>query len=85
MRAVSIPVIGCGGIRTADDVLEFLVVGCHAVQVGTANFSDPSLMIELVARMNAHLDDAGIERVTDCIGTLRTAESAAERPQEARQ
>lgn len=67
---VSIPVIGCGGIASAEDVLEFLVAGCTAVQLGTASFADPALpgrVAEDVARL---LDEAGVEKVTELIGTI---------------
>ena len=50
-RAVSIPVVGCGGIQSASDALEFLVAGCRAVQVGTASFADPALPGRLVREM----------------------------------
>jgi len=69
-QAVSIPVIGCGGITCAEDVLEFLVAGCHAVQVGTANFSDPALLTKLVQELEDLLNQANISRVVDLIGTL---------------
>ena len=80
-RAVSIPVIGCGGIRTADDVLEFLVAGCAAVQVGTACFSDPAALGELPARVSELLDAEGLPAVTELVGALegeRPARPAAE-------
>jgi len=69
-RSVKIPVVGCGGIVTASDVLEFLVVGCRAVQVGTANFGDPGLLARLAAELEALLDAAGVGAVEDLIGTL---------------
>ncbi len=69
-RSVKIPVVGCGGITTAADVLEFLVVGCRAVQIGTASFGDPGLMARLAAELEALLDGAGIAAVEDLIGTL---------------
>ena len=72
-RAVSIPVIGCGGIGSAEDVLEFLVVGCTAVQVGTANFSDPALLAGLVGAMDGLLDGAGVSDVNEIIGTIGAA------------
>lgn len=71
-RAVSIPVIGCGGISCARDVLEFLVAGASAVQIGTATFARPYAMVETVrdlARLCARWD---IERVRDVVGTLRS-------------
>ncbi|MFN0244851.1 MAG: dihydroorotate dehydrogenase [Planctomycetota bacterium] len=69
-RSVRIPVIGCGGIVTADDVLEFLVAGCRAVQVGTASFGDPGLLGRLADEIDARLDAAHIAAVEELIGTL---------------
>jgi len=71
-RRVSIPIIGCGGIRNTDDVLQYLVAGCTAVQVGTANFSNPALLAELPAALEAALDAAGVERVADLVGSMLT-------------
>ncbi len=70
-RSVTIPVIGCGGISSADDVLEFLVAGCTAVQVGTASFSDPALIGRLPAEVERLLDAAGIASARELIGTLQ--------------
>jgi dihydroorotate dehydrogenase (NAD+) catalytic subunit len=60
-RAVRIPVIGVGGISTADDALEFLVAGCAAVQIGTATFVDPSAIEKVHDGIAAHLAAAGLE------------------------
>lgn len=84
-RAVDVPVIGCGGIATADDVLEYLVAGCSAVQVGTSSFSHPGLLGELPAEVARRLDDAGIATVQELIGSVRDgrdqrAPEKAERP-----
>jgi len=76
-RAVKIPVIGCGGIKTADDVLEFLVVGCAAVQVGTASFGDPGLIGRLAGEIAAKLDAAGIATAAELVGTLRLPQPPA--------
>jgi dihydroorotate dehydrogenase (NAD+) catalytic subunit len=76
-RAVSIPVIGCGGVASAEDVLEFLVVGCSAVQVGTAAFGDPSLIGRLGARLSELLDRAGVADVRELIGSLRDGRASA--------
>jgi dihydroorotate dehydrogenase (NAD+) catalytic subunit len=73
-RTVKIPVIGCGGISSADDVLEFLVAGCTAVQVGTASFGDPALIGRLPAEISARLDGARIASAAELIGTLRLPE-----------
>ncbi|MFT7679082.1 MAG: dihydroorotate dehydrogenase (NAD+) catalytic subunit [Planctomycetota bacterium] len=70
VEAVSIPVIGCGGIRTASDVLEYMVVGCAAVQIGTASFSDPSLLARLGEQLHELLDGAGIGSMGELRGRL---------------
>jgi dihydroorotate dehydrogenase (NAD+) catalytic subunit len=70
-RAVAIPVIGCGGIQCASDVLEFLVAGCAAVQVGTWSFADPGALARLPGEIAALLDAAGVDDVGCLIGTLR--------------
>jgi dihydroorotate dehydrogenase (NAD+) catalytic subunit len=69
-RAVKIPVIGIGGISSAGDALEFLIAGCRAVQVGTANFVDPGLYPRLVADLRAYLERHGLEDVGAVVGTL---------------
>ncbi len=70
-RAVSIPVLGCGGIASADDALEFIVAGCTAIQVGTAAFADPTLPGTIAADLARLLDEAGIASVAELVGTLR--------------
>jgi dihydroorotate dehydrogenase (NAD+) catalytic subunit len=69
-RAVAIPVIGIGGITSARDALEFLIAGCRAVQIGTANFVDPGLYERLVAELRAHLERHGLDDVNQVVGTL---------------
>jgi dihydroorotate dehydrogenase (NAD+) catalytic subunit len=69
-QAVEIPVIGCGGIATADDVLEFLIVGCSAVQIGTASFADPGLLARLPGELEARLEEVGVQQVSELIGAL---------------
>jgi dihydroorotate dehydrogenase (NAD+) catalytic subunit len=73
-RTVRIPVIGCGGIFTADDVLEFMVAGCTAVQIGTASFGDPGLLGRLADEVSARLDGAGVASAAELIRTLRLPE-----------
>ena len=68
----SLPIIGIGGISEADDALEFLVAGASAVQVGTATFADPTAAEQILDEMTRKLDELGIARVTDIIGTLRS-------------
>jgi dihydroorotate dehydrogenase (NAD+) catalytic subunit len=70
-RAVKVPIIGIGGIMDVDDALEFLAVGCSAVQVGTANYRRPDALPTIVAALGETLAAAGRQRVTDVIGTLR--------------
>ncbi|MFI3272833.1 MAG: dihydroorotate dehydrogenase [Pseudomonadota bacterium] len=70
-RAVSIPVIGMGGIASAEDVLEFIMCGAHAVQVGTANFMRPDFAFRLVNEVNALCDELGITDWADFRGSLK--------------
>ena len=69
-RSVRIPVIGSGGVASADDVLEYLVAGASAVQVGTSSFADPALPGRIVADLARALDAQGIARVRDLVGTI---------------
>lgn len=68
---VKIPVIGIGGIMTARDALEFLIVGAVAVQVGTANFINTHATIDIIEGIEAFLAERKIDNVTDIIGTLK--------------
>jgi len=72
VRAVRIPVIGIGGICTANDALEFLIAGARAVQVGTANFIDPKASIRVLDGIADYLRRHAIGALRDLIGTLRT-------------
>lgn len=69
-RAVKIPVVGVGGIVSAEDVLEFILAGAHAVQVGTANFMRPDCAFALAAELPAACERLGIQRLDDLRGTL---------------
>ena len=75
-RAVKIPIIGMGGISTAEDVIEFLLAGASAVQVGTANFSDPFLWPKLLAGLDAYMTRHQIARVADLVGGVQTGAEA---------
>jgi dihydroorotate dehydrogenase (NAD+) catalytic subunit len=70
--AVSIPVIGIGGITTADDAMEFLLAGATAIQVGTANFFEPSAPEQIIQGMKEYLHQQGEHCIRDIIGTLQT-------------
>jgi dihydroorotate dehydrogenase (NAD+) catalytic subunit len=69
-QAVKIPVIGLGGIRTAEDALEFLLVGARAVQIGTANFIRPTAGLEIIEGIRRFLTGQGIRKIDDLIGAL---------------
>jgi dihydroorotate dehydrogenase (NAD+) catalytic subunit len=71
-RAVRIPVVGIGGITTLDDVMEFLVAGASAVQIGTANFFDPTVTMRLVEALPQALAQLGVQSVREIVGTLQT-------------
>ncbi len=71
VNAVSIPVIGVGGIMNARDALEFLIVGAQAVQVGTANFLNPGVAADIIDDMERYLSERGIDDIHDLIGTLK--------------
>lgn len=68
--AVSIPVIGCGGISTAEDVAEFVIAGAAAVQVGTATFTRPSTMGDIIDELPAVLSRLGAGSIASLRGTL---------------
>lgn len=69
-RAVSIPVIGLGGISSAEDAIEFLMAGATAIQVGTANFLNPAISQEIADGIERWLDNHGVADVHDIIGVV---------------
>ena len=69
-RAVKLPVVGLGGIERVEDVLEYMIVGAKAVQVGTANFSDPAACRNLVNGLEKCCRNTNIRKISDLIGTL---------------
>jgi len=68
--AVKIPVIGLGGIMNAADAIEFMLAGATAIQIGTANFIDPTVTIKVIEGINDYLDRHKLKSVTDIIGAL---------------
>src|SRR3954470_3668756 len=66
----AVPVVAVGGIATTDDVMEFLVAGASAVQIGTANFYDPTVSVRLAEELPAAVRSLGADRVADVVGTL---------------
>jgi dihydroorotate dehydrogenase (NAD+) catalytic subunit len=75
-RATSIPVIGCGGISNAEDVLEYLIAGASAVQVGTATFINPTAMPTIITDLERLLEREGVDSVRDVVGTVIDGEQA---------
>lgn len=73
-RQLSVPIIGVGGIATMDDVMEFLVAGASAVQIGTANFFDPTVSVRLVDQLRSALEGQNVTSVAELVGTLRIPE-----------
>jgi dihydroorotate dehydrogenase (NAD+) catalytic subunit len=69
-RAVKIPVIGVGGVSCASDALEFMIAGCRAVQIGTANFVDPGVHERVLAGLRDYLERHGLDDVSSVVGTL---------------
>ncbi|WDI40954.1 dihydroorotate dehydrogenase [Bremerella sp. P1] len=70
-KATSVPIIGIGGISSLDDVMEFLVAGATAVQIGTANYFDPTLCNRVVTELPGALSTLGASSVKEVIGTIQ--------------
>ena len=70
-RAVKIPVVGLGGIMNATDAIEFLMAGATAIEIGTANFIDPTVTVKVIDGINAWLNAHGVADVHEIIGALR--------------
>lgn len=70
-KASAVPIIGVGGIGTLDDVMDFLVAGASAVQIGTANFYDPTASVKIVDALPAALATLGAASVAAVVGTLQ--------------
>ena len=69
-KAVQIPIVGLGGIASAEDAIEFLMCGATAIEIGTANFVDPAITIKVVHGINDWLDRHGVDDVKDIIGAI---------------
>jgi dihydroorotate dehydrogenase (NAD+) catalytic subunit len=69
---VKVPIIGIGGITTLDDVMEFLVAGASAVQLGTVNFFDPTASARIVDALPNALSTLGASSVREVVGTIKT-------------
>lgn len=75
-QEVAIPLVGIGGIATIDDVMEFLVTGASAVQIGTANYYDPTVSTKLLDQLPGALSELAASSVKEVVGTLVTAAPA---------
>lgn len=71
-RNVRVPIMGVGGIRSLDDLMEFLVAGASAVQIGTANFFDPTISTRLVDELHATCAELGVKSMAEIVGTLQS-------------
>jgi dihydroorotate dehydrogenase (NAD+) catalytic subunit len=69
-RQVRVPVVGIGGIATVDDVMEFLVAGASAVQLGTVNFYDPTASQRIALQLPAALGQLGASSIAEVVGRL---------------
>ena len=70
-KAVNIPIVGLGGIINATDAIEFLMLGATAIEIGTANFIDPTVTIKVIDGINEWLDSHGVSDIHDIIGVIK--------------
>ena len=70
-QAVNIPIIGMGGISCAEDAIEFILAGASAVSVGTANFHNPAVTLEVIDGIEAYMKKNGFENVKDMVGIVK--------------
>ena len=72
-KAVKIPVIGMGGIRTCADAIEFFLAGASAVAIGTANFADPNVTMKIIDDLENYLQKRGLENIRELVGKVKEA------------
>ena len=70
-KAVKIPVIGMGGIRTCADAIEFFLAGASAVAIGTANFADPNVTMKIIDDLENYLQSRGLENINELVGKVK--------------
>jgi dihydroorotate dehydrogenase (NAD+) catalytic subunit len=75
-KSVDIPVIGCGGISTVEDIVEYLIAGATAIQVGTATFINPNAMVTLLAELKTFLKSHDFQNVSELVGSVRDEAAA---------
>jgi len=74
-QVVEVPIIGCGGITTGEDAVEFLLAGASAVQVGTATFRNPRAALDVLEEIEAYMRDEGVDDVASLVGAAHEAKS----------
>jgi dihydroorotate dehydrogenase (NAD+) catalytic subunit len=75
-QAVRIPVVGVGGIGSAEDALEYMIAGASAVQVGSAHFIDPRVGLKIIDGIRDYLKTQGIPDVSSLVGSLKTGQDS---------
>jgi dihydroorotate dehydrogenase (NAD+) catalytic subunit len=78
-RSVRIPIIGCGGICSADDAVEYMLAGASAVQVGTASFLDPGAMQKIIDGLAAYCREMGVAHIRDLTGQVKLDRQLSDR------
>ena len=73
--AVDIPIVGIGGIANLDDVMQFLVAGASAVQIGTANYYAPTITMKLLDQLPGALNEIGASSISEIVGTVKSNKS----------
>ena len=71
-QAVSVPLIGIGGIASTMDALEFIIAGATAIQIGTANYYDPTVTMKVAEGLSSFCEANGIGRISSLVGSLKT-------------
>ena len=79
--AVQIPIIGCGGISSGRDAMEYLLAGASAVQVGTASYRDPLAPLHVLEGLEAYCREYGVERLDGLVGAARQPAAGSGSPQ----
>lgn len=69
--AVPVPIVGVGGIATIDDMMEFIVAGASAIQIGTANYYDPLVSVRLIEQLPSAVRELGYQSIRECVRTLQ--------------
>jgi dihydroorotate dehydrogenase (NAD+) catalytic subunit len=78
-RSVRIPIVGCGGISSAEDAVEFMLAGASAVQVGTASFIDPGAMQKIIEGLQRYCTETGVQNIRDLTGQVKLDRQLSDR------